>query len=62
MHFDQHMKTEQTNQCQEFCSSFCDRRDYVVPFMKYGNSFLGRAEMPLDNGRKDQFETFITVL
>lgn len=26
MHFDQHMKTKQTEQRQELCSSFCDKR------------------------------------
>lgn len=26
MHFDQHVKTKEMEQCQEFCSSFCDKR------------------------------------
>lgn len=35
---------------------------YVVPFIKYGNTLLGRAEMSLINRCKAQFETFVTVL
>lgn len=36
MHFDQHMRTKQTEQCQELCSSFCDKRFVWLLLVRMG--------------------------